>query len=93
MTNSITCLSRHSSGRLAAASPVHRHDAERVLGVRAEMLNLSGGGEHRVLSEEAVAVLNTYDVMCRPSFQVELCHQGPAVLRLHSSDGGHHVKG
>ncbi len=93
MRNNRTCLCSHRKRRLAAASAVHRHDAERVLGVGCEGLNLSRGGGHCVFSVEAIGVLDSYDVMSRPGPQAEVRHQGPAILRLHCLDGIHHLRG
>lgn len=79
-TNNSTCLCSHRKRWLAAASAVHRHDAELVVCVRCEVLDFSRRGGHCVLSEEAIGILDTYDVISCPSLQTELCHQGPAVL-------------
>lgn len=75
------------------ASAVHSHDAERVLSVWCEGRDLSWGGGHCVFSVEAIAVLDSYDVMSRPGLQAEVRHQGPAILRLHRVDGIHHLRG
>lgn len=93
MKNSSTCLCSHRRRWLAAASAVHRHDAECVLSVWCEGLNLSGGGGHCVFSVEAIGVLDAYDIMSCPSLQAEPHHQGTAVLRLHCLDGIHHLRG
>lgn len=78
---------------MAPASTVGSDDAECVLSVRCEGLNLSGGGGHRVFSEEAIGGLDSYDVFSRPGRQAEIRHQGRAVLRLHRLDGIRHLRG
>lgn len=93
LTNNRTCLCSHRKRRLAVASAVDSHDAERVLGVWRERLNFSGGGGHCVFSKEAIGILDPYDVMSGPGLQAETHHQGPAILRLHCLDGIHHLRG
>lgn len=88
-----TCLCSHRKRRLAAACTVTRHDVERVLGVRAERFDFGRRGEHRVLSEKAVVIRDSYEVMSGPALQAESHHQSCAVLWLHFFDGIHHLGG
>lgn len=90
--NNITCLCNHRKRRLAAASAVLRHDTERVLSVRCEGLDLSGGGGHYFFSEEAIGVLDSYDVLSRPGLQGEPRNQSRAVLLLHCHYGIHRLR-
>lgn len=88
-----TCLYSHRKRRLALASTVTGHDVQCVLSVRAERLEFSRRGRHPVLSEKAVAVCDSYDIMSGPTLQAESHHQSGAVLWLHFIDGIHHLRG
>lgn len=88
-----TCLCSHRKRRLAAACTVTRHDVERVLGVRAERFDFGRRGGHCVLSEKAVVIRDSYEVMSGPALQAESHHQSCAVLWLHFFNGIHHLGG